>query len=583
MTSPSSLNTIIYSDDIEAEIAALVATIEQHPLLIAQYHPRWLAIQLLEGDETLLADIQAIEDNNDIVQTLQRSQAHLQATYGADAEITLIDQRYRYVHHLAQQVVSRPEKQTTSLSDRVDKIVTNQYLGIPLFLLVMWLVFKFTTDVTDPFIGWVEMVVSGPITRWVVALITLLGLQATWVESLLVDGIIAGVGGVLVFVPVLTILYVVLAILEDSGYMARAAFVMDRFMKVLGLHGKSFVPMMVGFGCTVPALAATRTLENDKDRILTGLLVPFMSCGARLPVYVLLATIFFPRHSGLVIFGIYVTGIVVAMILGVLLKHTLFKDKEQVPFIMELSSYRRPSLKNIWFHTWNRLSSFLHGAATMIMIGSMVIWLLVSIPVRGQGTFANTPLEESAFAWAASGIAPLFVPTGSGLWNLSGPLITGIIAKEMIVSTMSQLQGMEAAEAEPEVAEPTTTPSLAEDVRLIVTGFGSALFDALKAVPHIVGIEFLSNGDDAAEEELVSTSLAGRIQSSFDEASGGHGPLAALAFMMFVLLYTPCMPSLATERQELGDKWMWITIIGQFVLAWFVATLIFQGGLLLGV
>ena len=227
---------------------------------------------------------------------------------GDESDILLADRRYGWINQVAADVMTRPDDQQTTLSDRIDSVVTNRILGLPIFLAAMWIVFKLTTDVAAPMVDWIAAVIEGPVTGWIVALFGVVGLGGSWLEGLVVDGIIAGVGGVLVFVPVLAMLYLALALLEDSGYMARVAFVMDRFMRPFGLHGKSFLPMIVGFGCTVPAIYATRTLERRRDRVLTGLLVPFMSCSARLPVYVLFAAVFFPASAGTAVFLIYLLG-----------------------------------------------------------------------------------------------------------------------------------------------------------------------------------------------------------------------------------------------------------------------------------
>jgi ferrous iron transport protein B len=440
-------------------------------------------------------------------------------------------------------------------------------------------------------------VIGGPITNWVVSILGALGLGGTWIESLFVDGIIAGVGGVLVFVPVMMFLYLALAVLEDSGYMARAAFVMDRLMHALGLHGKSFLPMLIGFGCTVPALYATRTLENEKDRILTGLLVPFMSCGARLPVYVLFAAIFFPENAGAVVFGLYMLGILTAIILGIILKNTIFKGKEQSVFVMELPPYRLPTLRGIWFHMWERTSAFVRKAWTIIMATSIILWVLMSIPVKGSGSFAEIDVNDSVFATANEAIAPVLAPLGFDSWEASSALVTGFVAKEVVVSTMAQVYAVEEPEEE---AEATT---FFEDVSEIITSFIGATVDTIKSLPLIAGINLFEEEDEAEptslmqavqlpliaginlfeeEEEAEPTSLMQAVQNSFEASSGGHGALASLAFMVFILIYTPCMVAIAAERQELGTKWMWVSIIGQLALAWLMAFVVFQGGILLG-
>jgi len=559
-----------YSPQIEAEITQLIgAIVAASPVLAATYHPRWLAIQLLEGDEALLAEVASTEGGGVIEHALIGSLARLQLHYGEDIDVTLADYRYNFVHELVGQVVTRPATKRANLSDRVDGIITHRYLGIPIFLALMWVVFKITTDIAAPFIDWIDGVIAGPITNWVVAVLGGVGLGGTWVESLFVDGIIAGVGGVLVFVPVLMSLYLALAILEDSGYMARAAFVMDRLMSLLGLHGKSFLPMIVGFGCNVPAMYATRTLENERDRILTGLLVPFMSCGARLPVYILFATIFFPQATGLVIFSLYLIGILTAIGLGLILKRTLLKSSDPMPLLMEFPPYRLPTAKNIWQYVWERTSAFIHNAWTIILVTSIIIWFLMATPTNRNGSFADTDVNNSVFATVSGAIAPIFAPQGFDSWEATGSLITGFVAKEVVVSTMAQVYGVQTGQAE---AGQTT---FFEDVGQIATGFVGATVDTFKSIPLIVGIDLF---EEEAEDQ---TDLMNALRLGFESTSDGHGALAAYAFLIFVLLYTPCVVTIAAERHELGTRWMWFSIFGQLALAWLAALLVFQGGKLL--
>ncbi len=560
-----------YGREVEHEVAKLEKLVEAIPALAGHYNPRWLAIKLLEEDEDILSKVQELRGTENLVAEARKSVSHLREIYGDGVDIIIADRRYGWINGLVREVVQRTAVDRHTFSDKIDKVITNRVLGIPIFLTMMWAVFKVITDVAAPFLDWVDGVIGGPITNWVVALLELIGLGGTWVESLLVDGVIAGVGGVLVFVPVLMFLYLALAVLEDSGYMARAAFVMDRLMHALGLHGKSFLPMIIGFGCTVPALYATRMLENEKDRVLTGLLVPFMSCGARLPVYVLFATIFFPANTGAVIFWLYILGMVTAIGLGVLLNNTLFRGKEQAPFVLELPPYRMPTLKGIWLHMWERTSAFVRKAWTIILVTSVIIWILLAIPVGGGGSFADAEVGDSAFAGASKAIAPVMKPLGFGSWRASGSLVTGFVAKEVVVGTMSQLYGVEEAEEE---AEPTT---FFQDLGEVVSSFLGAARDTIKSIPLIVGINLFEE-----EEEPEPTELMAAVETSFEESSDGHGALASLAFMVFVLLYTPCMVAVAAERQELGAKWMWFSIVGQLALAWVVALIIFQGGKLLG-
>ncbi|HHY56862.1 MAG TPA: ferrous iron transport protein B [Chloroflexi bacterium] len=561
--------TIRYPDAIEAEIAQLEAAILENQWLAATYNPRWLAIQLLEGDATLHRKVSDSPGAAPILATLAAGRARLAATYGEDIDVALVNCRYEFVHQVVQDTVEQTHRRHVSKSDRLDRVVTHPVWGIPIFLALMWIVFKVTIDVSAPFLNWIELVMTVPIANWTVAMLSLVGLGETWVASLAVDGVIAGVGGVLTFVPVMLALYLTLAMLEDCGYMARAAVVMDRLMRKIGLQGKSFLPMVVGFGCSVPAIYATRTLENRRDRILTGLLAPFMSCSARLPVYVLFAAIFFPQHAGLAIFAMYLLGIVIAVVVGLALNHTLFKQADESCFIIELPPYRLPVARNVWRQMWDRTASFIHNAWTIILTVSIVLWFLLAIPARGgEGAFAEVPVEDSIFGAVARTIAPVFAPLGFGSWQATGSLMTGFVAKEVVIATLAQVYHVETpAEAD---APP---PTVIEDARLIVASFVQAAIDTLKSIPLVIGVNLFE-----AEAAPEPTALMSAIRNDFGATSGGRGTLAGLAFMAFVLLYTPCMTAVAAERHELGTKWMWVSVIGQFAVAWLVALLIFQGG-----
>ncbi len=558
---------IDYGDELEAEIRHLQHEIKLRPKIALRYPNRWLAIKLLEEDRDIQIKLLALEDGSVLIETAQKSILNLNTSLGDELDIQIADRRYRWINRLVQAAVERPATEKVSLTDKIDRITTHRYLGIPIFFIIMWAVFKLTADVSAPYLDWIASVVQGPITNWAVALIDAIGLGDTWVTSLFVDGIIAGVGGVLVFIPVLTFLYFALAILEDTGYMARGAFVMDRIMSKIGLHGKSFLPMLVGFGCTVPAFYATRTLENEKDRILTGLLVPFMSCSARLPVYILFGAIFFPQYAGTAVFSMYFLGILTAIGLGIILRKTAFKGKEQSNLIIELPPYRLPNIKTIWFYIKERTGIFLKNAWTIIMAVSVILWLLLAIPVNGEGGFAQTNVENSVFAIVNQVIAPVFQPLGFGSWQASGALATGLVAKEVVVSTMAQIYGT----AEVETTGESST--FLQELWEIITSFVAATIDTIKSLPLIVGINLFEEDAEAEPTDLMNA-----IYTSFEASSGGYPLLAGLAFMVFVLIYTPCMVAITAERQELGTKWMWVSIIGQLALAWLMAFIVFQGG-----
>ena len=365
-------------------------------------------------------------------------------------------------------------------------------------------------------------------------------------------------------------LYVTLAILEDTGYMARAALVMDRAMRAIGIPGKAFLPMMVGFGCTVPAIYATRTLDSGRDRLLTGLLVPFMSCSARLPVYVLLASIFFASGAGTVVFAMYVLGVIVAVLVGLALGRTMLRDDDPAPFVMVLPDYRLPNVRTVWTLVKHRTWAFIEGAGTMILAASVAVWLLLAIPVGG-GSFGDTEVGDSAFGAVAGVVAPVLDPLGLGEWEQAGALMSGFVAKEVVVSTMSQLYGGGGDEEADEAS-----PGFVEDLREIGSSFLEASWDTVRAVPGVFGLDFTD------VEDTTSTAVDDRIRESFEESGGGRGALAALAFMVFVLLYTPCVAAVAAFRQEFGTRWMLVSVFGQLGIAWLAALLVFQGGRMLG-
>ncbi|MEZ4728572.1 MAG: ferrous iron transport protein B [Caldilineaceae bacterium] len=562
---------IDYGHAVEQELYALETTIRVYPTIYAHFPARWLAIKLLEQDQEIRLQLTGLAGGPALLAQAQQSYDKLHQQIGEEVDVLIADRRYTWIHTLVGAVVQQPGVDLT-VSDKVDGIVTHRLLGVPIFLAVMWVVFKVTADVSAPLVDWIDGVISGPLTHWAVLLLNAGGLGESWLTSLVVDGVIAGVGGVLVFVPVLMALYTSLALLEESGYMARAAFVMDHLMARIGLQGKSFLPMLVGFGCTVPAIYATRTLENEKDRILTALLTPFMSCGARLPVYVLFATVFFPQYAGVVVFSMYLLGIAVAILLGLVLRKTLFNHNEQSALLMELPAYHRPHWGVVWAHTWERTRSFLENAWSLILVMSLILWLLMAIPVGARaGAFAQTNVDQSLFATVAGTLSPLLAPLGFGTWEASGALISGFVAKEVVVSTVAQTYGIA------ETAGATLPTTVAQDLVAIGRSFGQALLDTVKAVPLIVGIDLSDGADDALASDLRQSIYAG-----FEASSGGHAALAGLAFMVFVLIYTPCMVAVAAEKQELGAKWMWYSVVGQLVLAWLLALLVFQGGLFLG-
>lgn len=581
---PQALPQMRYEGVLGQELAALAAQIAANPALISRYQPGWLATKLLENDEAVLEALEA-QGATGLLDAAAAAQERIEAATGEDAETLIADQRYTFIGTLVDSVLERPSQSVLTTSDKIDEIVTHRIWGLPIFLLMMWLVFQFTANVSAPFLDWVDGFMNGTIYSWGGALMTALGLGDTWLAALITDGVIAGVGGVLVFVPVLLFLYFALAVLEDSGYMARAAFVMDRVMRWMGLHGKSFLPLIVGFGCTVPAVYATRTLENEKDRKLTGFLVTFMSCGARLPVYVMFGAAFFGTASGNLIFAMYLVGIGVALATGFALKHTVYEGQPPAPFVMELPPYRMPRPRDIWRQMWERVQGFLIKASTVILVVSTVLWLLMAIPGRANvGSFNDVAPEDSLFAVVSGGIAPIFRLAGFGSWEASGSLLTGLMAKEVVVGTMNQIYiGEEAA------IEARDTTTFAQEAGSTLLGFGEAAVltvqEVINIAPRTINLlpgveigEVSFFGDEAVVED--NTRLEAALVGSFSRSAGSAeaGTVAAVAFNVFVLLYVPCVVTVAAMRQEFGDRWTWAQIGYTLLLAWTAAVLVFQVG-----
>lgn len=542
-------NLIDYGIELEAEISALQP---QVAALAGPAAPRYATLKLLEGDA--LAG-QAMGDTPQAAalrQQAQQAAARVQALYGDDVELLVADRRYGFVHGLAHQVVKRRGGQQRSLTDRIDDIAAHRVLGLPIFFGLMALVFKLTADASAPFVDWIDATVNGVLANWVAAGLAAVAAPA-WLSSLLVDGVMAGVGGVLVFLPVLLILYFCLALLEDSGYMARAAFVMDKLMHLLGLHGKSFIPLIVGFGCNVPGILATRTLGNRRDRILTGLMVPLMSCAARLPVYVIFAAAFFPRRASAVIFGLYLLGIALAVLTGLLMRRTLFGKTADSLFVLELPPYRLPAWRGLRSHMWRHSAEFVRKAATLILAASVIVWALLNLPVGVAST------EESIFGRLSGVIAPLFEPLGFGNWQAAGSLVTGLVAKEVVISSMAVIYLGDAP------AEPPAPVDLAADLRGIVVGFGQAVVDSARIVLSMIpGVDL--TGEEPAQAD---TALSKALQSHFT-------PAAALAFLVFVLLYAPCIAAMGALKAEFGTRWMLFSFFYLLALAWITGFIAYQ-------
>lgn len=557
-TDIQSLFKLDYGGKIEREIAKLISAFEKLKFDTGRYPKRWLALKLLEADADILARVQSMPKGEEVIGFARQGAAHVQDMLGDEFDLLTAARRYGFINGIVRQSLHRPSMDRITLTDRIDDIVTHKWFGLPVFFAVMYVVFRLVIDVSSPFLDWTDAVINGPIANLFRFLLNLAPLPA-WIHSLVIDGIVAGVGGVLVFVPGLLILYFFLALLEDSGYMSRAAFVMDRFMRVVGLHGKSFIPMILGFGCAVPAIYATRTIASRRDRVLTALLVPLMSCSARLPVYVVFGLAFFGAQAGTVIWAMYALGILVAMLAGMVFTRTILKPDASSAFVLELPPYRQPALKSVLIHMWENTREFVRKAGTMILFASVVMWLLLNLP------WGVVNQRDSYFGKVSGAILPIFAPLGFDNWETGGALVTGFMAKEIVVSTMSQIY------LGGEEAQPVETTTFSEDLIGIGTGFVDAAISSGKILLSIIpGVDLVGN-----EAEREDTALSIALRENFNL-------LSAVSLLVFVLLYVPCVATLGAIKHEFGMSWAVTSAVYQTAVAWVVAFIVYQGGLLLG-
>ncbi|MBD3348456.1 MAG: ferrous iron transport protein B [Candidatus Eisenbacteria bacterium] len=505
---------------------------------------RWTAIKLLERDPEIIRPFLESETREaaTVRDAVDRATRHIETATGSDAEKVISEGRYGYIEGALREAVTDQTTDRMEVSRRIDELLTNRFLGYPVFILLMWVLFQMTFRLGAYPMSWIESFVT-----WLATTLTSV-LPESLLSSLLIDGVVGGVGSVIVFLPNILILFLGVAFLEDSGYMARGAFLMDRLMHSIGLHGKSFIPMLMGFGCSVPAIMATRTLESSRDRLLTALLVPLMSCSARLPVYLLIAGTFFAEQAGTVVFALYAIGVVIALLVGRLFSATLFRSAP-APFVMELPPYRMPTPRGLLVHMWERSKIYLQKMGGIILIASVILWFLGAFPqipettrdyeaemarLESTGTaeameraeeleneLAAKQIETSYIGQAGELVRPVVEPLGF-TWEMGVSLVTGFVAKEVIVSTMGVL--------------------------------------------YQVG------------EEEGGTSL----QEALRSPKSGVTPLSAFAFLIFVLLYTPCIAAVVAVKREIGVRWMWFSIGYQTALAWLMSFGVYRIGMLLG-
>jgi len=508
---------------------------------------RWLAVKLLEGDE--LAQRLAGREVQDTVNTeVRRIEKHV----GEDIGLVMIDGRYGFVHGLTRDVLHRGDERRKTVSDAIDKVVLHGALGIPIFLVVLFLVFALTIHVGGPFIDFFDRLCQTLFVDGVRAVLESWRAPA-FLTALLADGVGGGIRTIATFIPPIFFIFLSLSLLEDSGYMARAAFVMDRLLRMIGLPGKAFLPMLVGFGCNVPAILATRTLENPRDRIMTVLMNPFMSCGARLPVYTLFAVAFFPRYAGAVIFGLYLTGILLAILTGLLLKKTLFQGRPSA-FVMELPPYHIPTLSGIGFHTWRRLQGFILRAGKIILLAVIVLSLLNSVGFDKTGRFilVDEASENSLLSGVGRTVTPAFAPMGISRenWPATVGLFTGLFAKETVISTLDALY------VRPDAASSETTSPVPP------FHLWGGVGEAFRAIPE----GFAPHQDAPAADKDLTHALHVHFRSG----------IAALAYLLFVLIYAPCIAAIAAIYRETNLRWMLFSVAYTTGLAWAVATGFYQ-------
>lgn len=523
---------------------------------------RWLAIKLLEGDEA------AREVAGDYLDAVGALEERIFAKAGEDADILIADGRYGFANALIGVAVQRPGEASRTMSERIDRVVLNRILGIPIFLFVMHLLFMFSVKFASAFIDFFDQFFAAVFVDGLGAVMTSAGAPA-WLITILADGIGGGIQTVATFIPVIACLFLFLSFLEDSGYMARAAFVMDRFMRSIGLPGKSFIPLIVGFGCNVPAIMASRTLEHRRDRIVTVMMAPFMSCGARLPVYALFAVAFFPTNGHNLVFALYLIGIAVAVMTGLVLRTTVLKG-ETSPFVMELPPYHLPRLGSMVGRTWDRLKGFVFRAGQVIV--PMVAVLSVLASIGTDGTFNNEDSDRSVLASIGRTLTPAFAPMGieQDNWPATVGLAGGILAKEAVVGTLNALYG--SLDAKPAASEQPAAPvavwagiqaafaTIPDNIAALADG----LLDPLGAGQDQAALVAQAGGVDSAVFGAMATRFDGRI--------------GAFAYLLAVLLYMPCAASMAAIYRETGAGWTAFAAAWTTGLAYGGAVLAYQAG-----
>ncbi len=506
---------VSYGHELEGDIQVVIASLEKDGAFCARYPVRWCAVKLIEKDARAEELLESHAFADGVKAALKERVRRIEEHFGRDASTVVSEQRYGYIHGATAEAVTRRPVDKQTVTEKIDRVLMDRVLGFPLFLLILWLVFQTTFTLGAYPMGWIEMFFGG------LSSVATAFIPEGILRSLVVDGVIAGVGGVSSFIPLIVLLFMFISILEDSGYMSRAAFIMDKFLHIFGLHGQSFLPMIVGVGCSVPAVMAARTLKNARDRIITVMVTPFMSCGAKLPVYVLLAGAFFPRYAGTVVLSMYVVGTLLALFSSLLFRKTVLRG-ESTPFVMELPPYRLPTVKGILWHVREKTFGYLKKAGLVLLPASMLIWAVTSFPKPALDVPKDVQMAQSYAGKIGKEMAPVLAPIGFD-WKIGIAAITGFAAKEMVVSTMGVLYRVEAG------------PDRKSD----------SLREALRRDP-------------------------------------AFSPLVAYVLMLFMLIVVPCFASLSVIYAEIGWRWLLFAVTYWTALAWLLCFIVFQTGRLLG-
>lgn len=547
-----------YPPALESAVNEIVPTLNNQ--LKSQFILQWHALQCLEG---YFSPATTEQTKN----TCNRLQLNIKEETGEDADTLIAASRYEFAHNLTSQAVKQIKSTQQTWSDRVDKVVLSDYLGLPIFFLAIYLMFSVTINFGGAFIDFFDITASALFVDGLKIQLQHLDFP-NWFQVLLADGLGGGIQVVATFIPIIATLYFCLSILEDSGYMARAAFVMDRFMRKLGLPGKAFVPLIVGFGCNVPSIMATRTLEKQRDRIMTVMMAPFMSCGARLSVYALFAAAFFPQSGQNIVFLLYLLGIAAAIFTALLLKSSVL-DGESDSFLIELPPYHRPAIKSLLIHTWERLKGFVLEAGKFIVMMVMVINILNSVGT--DGSFGNENSSKSVLSEVSKTFTPAFEPMGiqQENWPAIVGIFSGLLAKEVVVGTLDAVY----SNLEGNTDNDDENFSLKAKFSEAVTTTKVNLDDAFQNMGDPLGLRTLdanSSTEDAAAEQEVSHALFGTLVKYFD------GKIGAFSYLLFILLYVPCVAAIAAVQRETGTRWALFSIFWSLYLAYSMATSFYQ-------